>query len=300
MTGTQLQRVDTLNEEQADAVGQIVAAGEHRSAGKLANPAINERGMLHLRSGSPFGHLIAVRDDRLVGYGQTEDADDHVGAELVTADGEPDELASALLSDIEQRAGTRQVLLWAHGNDSVAGIAARLADYREARVLVQMRRSLTDLEIPTVQPPDGVTIRAFVPGSDDASWLAVNARAFADHPEQGSWTQDDLDQRLQAAWFDPAGFLLAERGAELLGYHWTKIHSDQAEPIGEVYVLGVDPTAQGLKLGSLLLDAGLGYLQERGLTSVLLYAEESNTRAIRLYEKRGFTVVTTDIQYSRH
>jgi mycothiol synthase len=298
VTGTEIQRVETLTEEQADEVRRIVAEASRRPGDALANPPINERGMLHLRSSSPFGHLIAVRDGTLVGYAQIDQSDDHVGAELVTAAGEPDDLGGELLSEIEQLAGTRRVLLWAHGSASVAGIAAQRANYRQTRVLLQMRRSLTDLEITAIEPPAGVTIRPFVPGADDRSWLAVNARAFADHPEQGSWTQDDLDQRLQAPWFDPAGFLLAERGTELLGYHWTKIHSEQPEPIGEVYVLGVDPAAQGMKLGSLLLNAGLAYLRDRGLKSVLLYSEESNTKAVRLYEKRGFTVVATDIQYA--
>jgi mycothiol synthase len=126
----------------------------------------------------------------------------------------------------------------------------------------------------------------------------VTARAFAEHPEQGRWTQHDLDQRLHADWFDPAGFLLAESGDRLLGYHWTKVHAELDPPVGEVYVLGVDPSAQGIRLGSALLAAGLRHLLGRGLHTVLLYVEQDNPAAVRLYRRAGFETFSTDIQYA--
>jgi mycothiol synthase len=175
--------------------------------------------------------------------------------------------------------------------------------------LLQLRRSLTELDdiadVVLAEPrlPDGVSIRPFRPEFDSDAWLAVNARAFASHPEQGRWNRADLDDRIAAPWFDPAGFLLAVRdlaagGDQLLGYHWTKVHTDTSEPMGEVYVLGVNPAAQGLKLGKALLGAGLRYLHERGLSTVLLYVEADNGPARALYEGLGFTVFARDIQFA--
>ena len=143
----------------------------------------------------------------------------------------------------------------------------------------------------------------FRPGVDEAAWLAVNARAFASHPEQGRWTPADLALREAEPWFDPAGFLLAWRGGpggELLGSHWTKVHlagDVGPEAVGEVYVLGVDPAAQGIRLGRALTDLGLAHLRGRGLAEVLLYVEEDNTAAVALYERTGFTRYAVDVSW---
>src|SRR5690606_8986759 len=141
--------------------------------------------------------------------------------------------------------------VWAHGDHPGASrLAARLGLTR-ARSLWQMRRSLSE-PLPAVTLPEGVRLRTFEPGRDEEAWLALNATAFASHPEQGAWTLEDLKRREQEPWFDPAGFFLAERAGTLVGFHWTKVHA-QAEgadgPIGEVYVVGVDPEERGTGLG---------------------------------------------------
>jgi mycothiol synthase len=171
-----------------------------------------------------------------------------------------------------------------------------------------MRMPLAGVD-PAPRPtlPDGVRVLPFRPGRDEDAWLRVNARAFAWHPEQGRMTRADLDLREAEPWFDPEGFLLAWRGdpdddGVLLGSHWTKVHpaGDVADvPVGEVYVLGIDPDAQGLRLGAALTDLGLAHLRGRGLDEVLLYVEESNAAAVRLYEGRGFRRFSVDVAWRR-
>jgi mycothiol synthase len=152
-----------------------------------------------------------------------------------------------------------------------------------------------------------VAVRPFRPGRDERAWLRVNARAFATHPAQGGWTLADLELREAEPWFDPAGFFLAWRGepddgGTLLGSHWTKVHppgDEGPEAVGEVYVLGIDPAAQGTGLGRALTDLGLAHLRARGLAQVLLYVEEDNTAAVTLYERSGFTRHAVDVSWRR-
>jgi mycothiol synthase len=268
---------------------------------------LSEEAELKLQHGSPGGHDVVVRssDGALAGYARLDDG----GAELVVhPQFRQQGFGAALLDRVLTLAGDRPLSIWAHGD--LPGSAELLAPrgFARARVLLQMRRDLAGVD-PAPRPalPDDVTVRPFRPGRDEAAWLAVNARAFAAHPEQGRMTADDLRLREQEPWFDADGFLLAWRGepddgGDLLGFHWTKVHpagDAGPEAVGEVYVLGVDPGAQGLHLGRALTDLGLAHLRGRGLGQVLLYVEEDNAPAVRLYEGRGFTRFSVDVAWRR-
>ncbi|MFF9089994.1 mycothiol synthase [Streptomyces sp. NPDC014991] len=260
---------------------------------------VSEQGRLQLRGGARPGvsHLLLTVDGETAGYAQLEDTDpvEAPAAELVVhpahrGHGHGRALGSALLA-----ASGKRLRVWAHGGHPAARHLAQVLGLTLFRELRQMRRSLTDLELPAPTLPEGVTVRAFVPGKDDAAWLAVNAAAFAHHPEQGSLTQRDLDARKAEPWFDPAGFFLAERDGELVGFHWTKTHAE--EGLGEVYVVGVRPGAQGGGLGKALTTIGLRHLAAQQLPAVMLYVDADNKAAVSVYERLGFQVHETDLMY---
>lgn len=263
-----------------DAVHNLARSVERRDGA----PPLSDQALTHLGSAS-VTHLVAAVGDRVVGYAQVD------GRSLEVAVLDPPTLA-ALLNAAERRS-PEGLLAWSHGTRSPLATALEARGYRQVRVLHQLRRPLADLPEPR-PAAEGVTVRPFEVGRDEDAWLAVNAAAFATHPEQGSWGRADLAAREAEPWFDPAGFLLAERDGTLLGYHWTKIHDDGT---GEVYVLGVDPAAQGLGLGATLLDAGLASLAARGCPAVLLYVDDSNAMAMALYEKAGFARYDVDVQW---
>jgi len=198
------------------------------------------------------------------------------------------------LLDAAEAAATGGLQVWTHGLRSPLAPVLAERGYERARILHQLVLPSLDSLPPDPPLADDLEVRPFVVGADEDAWLVVNAAAFANHPEQGRWTIEDLAAREAEPWFDPAGFLLADRGGEVLGYHWTKIHEDGR---GEVYVLGIAPAAQGLGLGAGLLIRGLHYLASRGCPSVLLYADDSNQSALRLYERFGFERHDVDVQW---
>ncbi|MET9469426.1 mycothiol synthase [Streptomyces sp. NPDC006544] len=295
--GRQIQTLDELTEEQADAVLALIEDAA-RSDGTTA---VSEQGRLQLRGGAREGirHFLLTERGRLAGYGQLEDTDpvEAPAAELVVhpamrGRGHGRALGTALLA-----ASGKRIRVWAHGGKSAARHLAQVLGLTLFRELRQMRRPLgADAPpLPEAVLPPGVTVRTFVPGTDDAAWLAANAAAFAHHPEQGSLVQRDLNDRIAQPWFDAKGFFLAERDGELVGFHWTKVHAEQQ--LGEVYVVGVRPGAQGGGLGKALTAIGLHHLAAAGLPTAMLYVDADNPAALSVYASLGFTTHETDLMY---
>lgn len=168
-----------------------------------------------------------------------------------------------------------------HPNEAHDRLAAA-AHFVRGRDLWQMRVRLP------LHEQVSIGTRPFVVGGDEDAWLEVNNRAFHWHPEQGGWTRATLDRRVKEPWFDPEGFLLHERDGRVAGFCWTKIHPDNAPPLGEIYVIAVSPDFQGLGLGRALVVAGLDSMHHRGLSDGMLYVDADNTPAVRLYQSMGF------------
>lgn len=199
--------------------------------------------------------------------------------------------------------GPDRVRAWAHGDLPGAQRLAAAFGLARRRELLQLRRVGTAAGLDPLVIPDDIELRTYAGPSDDAEILRVNNAAFAWHPEQGGWAPEQIAERVDSDWFDPAGLFLAfdakSASADvitkpLLGFHWTKT---QEPGLGEVYIVGVDPAAQGRGLGRLLTLAGLHYFAERGVDEVLLYVEGDNTTALHTYGRLGFTRYAIDVAY---
>jgi mycothiol synthase len=307
-------------------VGDLLVAGhlseeDVASTLRLVRAATDEDGvsplsehvLLHLRyGGDPRARSFLLKSGLdLAGYAHLDPTDPVQGpsGELVVHPafrrrGLGLELLRAVNTEAAGPQDRQALRLWAHGDLPAAARLAASAGFSRVRALWQMRRSL-QTRIGRPHFADGVTVRTFVPGQDEDAWTELNRKAFAGHPEQGTWTRADLDLREREPWFDPDGFFLATRDGKLAGFHWTKIHGQNDdsdghhhEPIGEVYVVGVDPGARGGGLGRALTLAGLQYLRSRGLFQVMLYVDETNTAAIGMYEAIGFSHWGTDVMYA--
>ncbi|GAA3730140.1 mycothiol synthase [Salinactinospora qingdaonensis] len=310
-----------LSPTEATAVAGIAdAARQHDGVA-----ALSEQTLLRVRHGAQGSevhfHLLFTGgegdDAELSGFGFVERMPEEPDfAELVVT---PEQRGAGhgtrLLASLAGDASERGLRVWAHGRTPQAVALARSAGWEQVRGLWKMRlrlRSTEEASAPTLPEPhlsnelaSRLHIRTFEVGADEEEWLAVNARAFADHPEQGSLTLADLRQREEEDWFDPAGFFVAveRESGRIAGFHWTKVHADGAgltegEPVGEVYVVGVAPEWRGTGLGRTLTVTGVRYLAERGLPWVLLYVDEENRAAVRLYESLGFTLWDADVMYA--
>jgi mycothiol synthase len=295
LTGPDRERVNALVAAAAETDGHVPLSEEARLAVEHGRP--ESRHLIeHGAAGAVLGYAY-------LGAPDPEDPAGGRTCELVIApEARGAGLGTLLARDALAAGATR---FWAHGaHPGARRVAAKLGlvEARELRLLELTGWTASAL---SPKPPAGVSVRSFRPGEDDAKWLALNAAAFAHHPEQGRWRLGDLHERMLEPWFDPAGFFLAERaaaggGRELIGFHWTKTHPAGAyaeEPVGEVYVLGVSPDAQGIGLGRVLLETGLAYLSARGFRTVILYVDGDNAGAVRLYENAGFRTRSVDLEY---
>lgn len=272
---------------------------------------VGEHKYSHLRVGAQgWTGVLAYDRQRLVGYAHTRwnpvGQRPRMAVEVVVhPDHHGGDVARRLLGEVRTvlaRAGGGLLYLWVHRvHDAATTLAARLG-FQLQRELAFMSRELP--RSPTSVPaPPGVSLRPYRTGLDDEEFLRVNNAAFAGHPENGDWDRSELAERRRRDWFDPDGLIMAWRGGELVGFHWTKWHGHDYddlpahEPVGEVYVLAVHPDAQRLGLGRLLLIAGLRHLHERGCRLAILYVDCASTGAVRLYESEGFRLRYEDVCY---
>jgi mycothiol synthase len=254
-------------------------------------------------------HLLADVEGELVGYAHLDTAGDAFGRQVGELFVHPVHRrqghGTALTASIvaQAPAGPDKLRVWAHGDHPAAARIAEHEGFTRARELLVLHAEVQDWPEPA--PRAGLALRTFVPGQDEQAVIDVNARAFDWHPEQGSLTVDELRATESEAWFDPQGFFVAvDASDKVVGFHWTKVHPADpqqfgGDPVGEVYVVGVDPGAQGGGLGRALTVAGLRYLRDQGLGQVILYVEGDNTAALALYERLGFTRYAVDVQYGR-
>lgn len=244
---------------------------------------LDEATWLSLRAGDDGWSGVVTED----GFALTHGEDVHL---VVHPAARRRGLATSWLAEID---GPAQA--WSHGgHPGAAHLAARFG-FERVRDLWVMRRSMREPLPALSQAPT----RSFT-SADSAELLRVNAAAFAHHPEQGALDRAGLDARMAEPWFDPAGLFVAmsDDGERMLGFHWTKQHSAS---LGEVYVVGIAPEAQGRGLGRALTLAGLHHLAGLGVAEVLLYVEADNHAARSTYDKLGFTHADADthVMYRR-
>lgn len=297
-----------LTESQTEEVVQLAIAAA--AIDEMA--PLSEHVLIHLHHGGDDAdeHLVATSDfGKIIGYLHLDQTDAVAGSVVevvVHPEFRQQGVGRALVETAIAKSNDPRMRLWAHGElTSAYSLAAKLG-FAKARELWQMRRSLF-APLPKAREVSDVCVRSFQVGVDETAWLELNSTVFADHPEQGRMSAQDLAVRMSEQWFDPAGFLIATQeksGNEVMvGYHWTKVHGGPGShghaEIGEIYVLGISPDLRGSGLAKLLSVRGLEYLRSQGLPAAMLYVDADNQAAIALYESLGFAHWDTDVMFRK-
>ena len=272
----EVERVDRFNELHRNQFEQLLASSPD---------LLSEHKALSLGN-SNLGYQLAVRENGIWTAAAVVVAHGDVwNVELVQVPGH--ELASMLAFDAAMvELDGVSVRLW----EPTGGLHAQLHeamgryDITHTRTLLHLERSLID-----VPPQDlAVSSRTIDLGRDSTSWVAANNEAFADHPEQGLWTEATLRERSGQQWFDAELFFLhGEVGYE--AWCWCKVEEKVQPGRGEIYVIGTRPSAQGKGLGRKMLELGCHAMSLRGVQLVDLYVEADNVAARTLYERAGFS-----------
>jgi len=302
-----LQHLDHLSDTQQSLILDLISRTTHHDG----TPPIAEHILLHLRYGGDKAdsHLLVEKDNQVIGYAHLDQTDLVAGpsVELVV---DPSYrgagVGKALLSEAIKICG-KTLRLWVHGEAEVAHSLAASFNFEKIRTVLQMSKSLTDIQPLPVLDKE-IIIRSFLPGIDSDAWLELNNKVFKDHPEQGGWQLSDLNHRLNEEWFDEKGFFIVEKNKQVIASTWTKVHGEHshdhdgeashAHPaIGEIYITAVDPEYTGLGIGKALTITALNYLKYQGLTDAMLYVDFDNKAALNLYDSLGFKLSSKDILY---
>lgn len=289
-----LERHERLDAATAGAIDRLVA----RAAVHDGHSPVGEHTLLKLRAGDADAFAVVARDGGgIVGCAQT--------TRYAARGALPRRLATELLVDPAARGrgigaalldrvadegrawGAERLDAWAQHADAAAIGLAESRGMVLSRQLWQMTRRL-DAPVRRVAAPDGARLTAFDPERDVQDLVRVVCAAFPDHPENGSFDEDDLVARQRLSWYDPAAILLARdaRSGAALGLHWGKL--DAGTRRGEVHLLAITPGAQGEGIGRWLLLEGLASLRAHGARLAYLYVDADSEPAVGLYRRAGF------------
>jgi mycothiol synthase len=276
-----------------------VARIEDAASARAGHPALGDAVWRDLDAPQTDSALFFAGDDAVVHIARSDNFSPRHWAVGYSSTTDDDATEAALLAAALRHVGAHEggrVVFWVLGAaDRDDRVLTRLG-FRADRELHEMRVALPLGQQPKL--PAGVTVRSFEPGRDEAAWLEVNNRAFANHEEQGGWIEETLRRRMREPWFDPTVFFLAFDGEGLAGFNWMKIHVDErGEQLGEIFVIGVDPRFQSGGLGRALAIIGLDAVAERGISTGSLFVAADNSAAHHLYESLGFTVHRVDRAY---
>jgi mycothiol synthase len=251
--------------------------------------------------------LAEAEDGAIVGYGDLSDPS-QVGR-LIVIDAQArlgaTDVANAILDELEARAEERlapdgRLKAYVLGKDVAFAAVVEARGYALVRHSFRMEADLSSEPAPP-NWPEGIEVRAFVPGEDDRRFYEVQEETFADQADAEPLTYEEWRHWSFREPFDPDLWFLAEDGGELAGILLARSERAGDETLGWISVLGVRRPWRRRGLGRALLLHSFHALRARGKPRAGLGVDGSNpTGAVRLYEAVGMRVVRRNDHWERH
>jgi mycothiol synthase len=212
-----------------------------------------------------------------------------------------------LLARLERRAREAGVAVHqvnVHHTNSRLRSFMDAAGYKQIRIFNELkyRPAPAYLEGDYRPLPEGVTLRLFVSGSDEAALAIVQNAAF-----EGSFGFAPNTPEQIAGYVEmrgaPGDILIAEDSSGgVIGYIWTSVtesNDDSGETTGMIEMTGVLPSQRGRGVGSAVIAAGLRHLRERGAGVIDLEVDGENLSARRIYKDLGFKKIGEQYWYEK-
>ena len=164
------------------------------------------------------------------------------------------------------------------------------AGYEPSHYYTRMEIDIPD-PVPAPQLPDGVTIRTFDPESDARALYDAYVEAWQQYEGQ-EWEPEGFDAwatEMEGADFDPAIYLLAVEGDQIVGFIMC---FDFPGNMGWVHRLGTLPGHRGRGIGKALMHAIFRVYRDRGVNRLGLTVSSRNVSSARgLYDSLGMTEI---------
>src|ERR1035437_9108834 len=89
-------------------------------------------------------------------------------------------------------------------------------------------------------------------------------------------------------------FLMIRRPPRSTLFPYTTLFRSHPDRFGEIYVVSVHPDFQRHHLGRVMVTQGLNVLFRKGVMDAVLFVDESNDAAKKLYDSLGFRLERED------
>jgi mycothiol synthase len=245
---------------------------------------------------------VALVEGAIVGYADATSRDQKTAWLDVRADPAYPEAPPVLLDFVEERgkklAPGGLLKAWTPEKSPASRELLESRGYAFHHYSLRMLIDLAE-EPPEPEWPDGITVRTFRPGEEQAVYEA-HQETFSDQRDFSRERYEDWSHWWLGEGFDPELWFLAVAGDEIRGISLCRAEWGGDEDLGWVSILGVRRPWRQRGVGLALLVHSFRELRARGKKRAGLGVDAENpTGAVQLYERAGMTVNRRHIWYDK-